>query len=125
MGLINQEEIVEVTSNLLGRIHGGIDIEFLVLVILIKILRQHAGLNVRSNRELTGNPLFLGGDILQIRNVLLERIRHMVKRARQLTNLIIGGHIRPSVKITAANLHDILCQLPQRVGNLAGNPSCT
>ena len=85
---IDQEEIIEVTADFLGRIHARVDIKLFSVREGRENIRKHRFLDLVRHAKLCSDPLFFrchSLDLLQIQNCLVGKIR---KRLCQCLDLV-------------------------------------
>ena len=83
MRIVDQEEIVEIAADLLGRGHRGIDVKFRAFREGREDVGQHVRLNLRGKGQFRADALFLLRDGNDFRDVFLRPFIQRVKRLRQ------------------------------------------
>ena len=83
-----QEEVVEVSSNLLRRMHGRIEIKLFQEVVSTEVARKHTCLNTGSDIELCSDPLLLGRDLGDVLDVVIYRKLHGKQAFREHLYLV-------------------------------------
>ena len=102
--LIHEEEIVEISPDLLRRGHRGIDLEILSVRVRRERGRQHGGLDPARELELRPDALPLGGDPLVLHDVRVQLLRQIRHVAGELRDLIV----RPDLRQLLRNSHGVL-----------------
>ena len=110
MIIINQEVIIEVTADFLGRIHGSIDIEVRPVRESREVMRQHALLNILRQGQLGSDSLLFGRYRLDRFHILDRLMGLFGKTLGQLLDLIAGaeGVFHLELKILAGQMRDSL-----------------
>ena len=90
MVLVQHEEIIEVSADLLGRLHGRIDVKLGPVREGREDPRQHVRLDLGRNIELRADPLFFFGDLEQVCHVQLHVREHVRQGDRQHLHLVAG-----------------------------------
>ena len=120
MVVVDQEEVVEVPTHLLGRGHGGVDVELLAAWEGREDAGQHVRLDLRGDVELRPDALFLGGDGGQVLDVVLQGGRHVVEALGQVADLVVIVDLGAVVQIAAADHLHVLLQGGDGVGEPGG-----
>ena len=118
MFFVEQIKIVKVAANFFRRVHRRIQLE--LRSIKVKIPRQHRLLYVGRNVELRRNPFLVGCDTRQIRHIIFQLRRHLVKTDRQMLDLVARLDVKFFVEIAARDLSDAIRQLMDRIDKLIG-----
>ena len=79
MVFIEHVEIVEITADFFGSMHGGVNVKIKPLREWREYIREHAFLNIGGYVELRGNALLLRRDLGQILHIALQFIGHGVE----------------------------------------------
>ena len=98
MVIIHQEEIVEIAAHLLGRGHGGVNIELMPLRERRENARQHGSLDMPGHVQLRADALLLRRNAAQIADILIQLRHHVLERLGQVLHLIPGVHIHPELR---------------------------
>ena len=88
MVLIHQEKVVEIPSNLLGRVHGRVDIELRLVREGREDPGQHIRLNLGGHVQLRADSFLLGRHPGQIVHIGVQVLLHFLHRFRKIFNLI-------------------------------------
>ena len=88
--LVDEEEVVEVAADLLGRVHRGVDVEFAAVGEGGEDIGQHICLDARGERELRADALLFGGDARDLLDVRPRALRERREGLCQDLDLIAG-----------------------------------
>ena len=116
MVVIHHEHIVEVSADLLGRIHGRIDIDIVSFRECRENAGQHVCLNLGRNIELGADPLFFCSNCRQVRNVLFQGPCHLIKAGRKIAHFIIDEYLGTVIEIAATDHGRILSECQDGFG---------
>ena len=72
MVIIQQVEIIEVTAHFLGRVHNGIDIEFIPFRERRKLIGKRIGLDARCQGKFCADAFSFRRDALDFFNIIIE-----------------------------------------------------
>ena len=123
MLFVHKEEIVKVASNLLGRLHCGINVKFRVLGESREDARQHRSLNFRCNIQFRANALFFRRYPREILDVFLKALGHAVEGVREQLDFVARVNIQLGIKTAAGNLLDPGSKVGKRLAELFGKHS--
>ena len=126
MVVVDQEEIIEISSHLLGGVHDRVEIEFLPVRECREMHRQHVRLDVRRDGQLRVEALLLRRDLHDLLDVAAHFLRHVREGPGKHLDLVAGqedvlhveGHV---VSVHAGDAHShALDRLDQAVGEDQG-----
>ena len=89
MIVVNEEEIIKVSADFLGRGHGGVDFKICTPRERREDPREHIGLDLRCNVQLRPDAFPLGSDSQQIPNVRIHIVFHLGETAVKRTDLVL------------------------------------
>ena len=89
--VIDQEEVIEIAADLLGRVHGGVDIEFVAVREGREDAGQHVRLDARGQRQLGADALLLGRDAHDLGDVVARAGGEGGEGLRQDLDLVPGA----------------------------------
>ena len=92
--VVHQEEVVEVAAHLLGRVHGGIHVEFLPLREGRENSGQHVRLDLGGHIQLGADALLLRRDGGQVLDVLVDLQLHGFDGLREGLDLVAGADVQ-------------------------------
>ena len=90
MVIVDEEEVVEVAADFLGRVHGGIQVEFVPFREGREVARQDASLDGVRDVQLTGQALPLGGERLQVVHIVQDGVLHLVDVHGEQFDLVLA-----------------------------------
>ena len=90
MGIIHQEEVVEIAAHFLGRVHGGINLELSPFREGGENIRQHICLNLGGNIQLCADSLLLRSHLKKLPHVGVHVLLHLPERLVENAHLILG-----------------------------------
>ena len=120
MIFVDQEEIIEISADLPGRTHGGINIEFPSVRERREDTRKHTVLNPVRHMKLCTDALLFPCDLSYICYVLLCPFREIRERLCKDFDLIIRsvGIFHDKQRTGLAAAVDILCHLLDRLDDI-------
>ena len=90
--LVDQEEVIKVSADLLGRMHGGKNIKGIVFRKGRELAGQHVRLDPGRQRELRPDPLPLRRDLCDAVDIVLDLLLHPVDGVRQVADLVLVAY---------------------------------
>ena len=111
MIVIHQEEVIKISSHLLGRRHGCIDINLLSVRERRKYARKHVCLDSGRNVQLGPDPFLFRRHSGQILNVGVDILFHFQQALRKHLHLISGADIPQSIRNHVVVLHEQIGRL--------------
>ena len=120
MGIIHQEEVVEIAAHFLGRVHGGINLELSPFREGGENIRQHICLNLGGDIQLRADSLLLRGHLQKLPDVGIHILLHLPERLVENAHLILGLylHLGENRAFHDGTLPFRLHQLGRRIGQL-------
>ena len=117
MVIINKEEVVEITANLLCGCHCGIDVEFLPLRECREHIRQHIRLNFSCTLKFGTDTLLLCSNLRDMLNIADRPFGKSCKGLRQYLYLITRavGIIHFKCKVCSAYFVYAFCHMLDRL----------
>ena len=94
MILVDQEKVVKVAADLLGRIHAGVDVQLRPLGEGRKDVRQHVGLDAVGERQLDVHALLFGRDGGKVLFVFGQIPLHIRHHEAQVFHLVAGADVQ-------------------------------
>ena len=92
--LIDQEEVVEVAAHLLGRIHGGMDVQVVPVRVGREDVRQHGFLNPLRQIQLGADAFLLPGDLGQVFHIMGHAHFHIPQNQGQMLELVVRVQVQ-------------------------------
>ena len=91
MIFVDQEEIIEVSADLSGRLHNRIDIKLMPVRVRRECMRQHGRLNFGCQCQFRADAFFFGGDLQQVGAVFFQGVLHICHGVRELFQFVTGA----------------------------------
>ena len=120
MAVIDQEEVIEVSSHLFGRCHAGIEVEVFPVGKCGENMRQHGFLDLGCRAQFRADTLLLGGNPGEVVGIVHNTVFHGLDLTIQVADFIIGPKIQLDHIVLgehpflAGKSGRCVCQLAQR-----------
>ena len=93
MVVVDQEEVIEVSADLLRRIHGCEDLKFLTVRESGEDTGNHSLLDLACHIEFCMNTLLLDRDVGKILHIILHISFHIGQKETEIFNLVTCGYV--------------------------------
>ena len=120
MRVVHHEEVVEVTADLLGGVHRGIDVELVALRKGGEYAGEHIVLDLRGHVQLRADALLFRRHGGQVVDVGLQARRHLIKGVGERFDLVAGLDLDSLVEVAAADARDFLGKVRDRACDASG-----
>ena len=121
MVLVDKEEVIKVSADLLGRGHAGIDIELMTVREGREFVGQHICLDPGSQRQLCSHAFLLRRHGKNISEILLHLLRQFSESIGKDLDLVprLVDIVHFEYKLVACHILDPLCHNMDGIGDLS------
>ena len=90
MVVVDEEEVVEISADLLCRSHGRVDVKFLPVRESRKSAGKLSRLNILSHIQLSADTFFFCGREPELTDIIAQLHVHLLKRIGKLLDFVAG-----------------------------------
>ena len=111
MVVVDQEEVIEVSADLLRRIHGCEDLKFLTVRESGEDTGNHSLLDLACHIEFCMNTLLLDRDVGKILHIILHISFHIGQKETEIFDLVTCGYVETGEMAGAQRLISVIVHI--------------